>query len=221
MSWPLPPLLISPGNPSKGALLPEGYPDSSATLFSQGTAALQGCVAPDFHQQEHMEGKSCLLPTHPFACSCPPASHSPSGDNSPPLCWRKGMAAKAEIHVVCAGACSTARPPACEVACRLQMAYVQPPFPQPSVGSCLLVNTLKSAEYFLADLCWGAGCWSQPLGQRSPLLHLLSTRHQQDSSISRTTVLVSAHHTRDWEPQKLSAASRAASSAPHLAPRRG
>lgn len=101
------------------------------------------------------------------------------------------------------------------------MAYVQPPFLQPTAGSCLLVNTLKSAEYFLADLCWGAGCWSQPLGQRSPLLRLLSTRHQQDSSISRTTVLVSAHHTRDWEPQKLSAASQAASSAPNLAPRRG
>lgn len=157
-----------------------------------------------------MERKPHPLPACPLARSRSPAARSPSRDNSPLPCWSGGTAVKAEVREVRAGACSTAVPLATQGG---TWALVQPPFLQPP-GQCIIVTGVFSCRSLLGHL-------SQLLGQSSPLLRLLSTRHQQDSSSSRAMVLASAHHTGGREPQWLSPASGAASFAPHPAPRRG
>lgn len=121
-----------------------------------------------------MEGKPRLLPAFPLARSRSPAARSPSRDNSPLLCWSRGTAAKAKPH---AGACSTAVPLAMRGGAR---ALVQPPFLQPP-GQRIIVTGVFSCRSLLGYL-------SQLLGESSPLLCLRSTRHQQDSSISRAMV---------------------------------
>lgn len=55
---------------------------------------------------------ACFLLIPSLARSRPPAARSPTGDNSPPPCWRRGMATKTEIGMVHAGAHSAAMPPA-------------------------------------------------------------------------------------------------------------